>query len=141
MLSLVGFFANENITQLHITPSLLSLLNETSGGNILSETVKRVFVGGERLSVKAAKDILSMFPNSSLYNVYGATETPQLQSAFHVNNNAISRYSESSVDVPIGNGFGDNEISLINPAGEICAFGERGEIVIRSQYLAKGYLQ
>jgi amino acid adenylation domain-containing protein len=52
----------------------------------------------------------------------------------------VGRHSEiSEAEVPVGYSLQDKEILLLNDQGQNVGFNEIGEIVVRSQYLSRGY--
>ncbi|MCP4669117.1 MAG: AMP-binding protein, partial [Deltaproteobacteria bacterium] len=74
-------------------------------------------------------------PGAAWVNFYGATETPQAMGWLPVDDDAAARET-----VPLGRGIADVQLLVLNRAGERAGIGERGEIAVRTPYLAHGYL-
>lgn len=88
-----------SITTIYTTPTLYSLLFEY-GYYIKYDlsSIKNILCAGEVLSGNTADLLISIFPNASIYNLYGPTET-NVCSFYKLNNQ--KKYS--SKKVPIGN--------------------------------------
>jgi acyl carrier protein len=72
-------------------------------------------------------------PAGRSVNFYGTTETPQAMSSYVVEDGRTGV-------VPIGRGIDGVQILVVTEAGGLAAVGEDGEIVVRTPYLALGYM-
>lgn len=132
--SLYAWLLEADVTIAHLTPTLLDRL--ASIGLAPLAHVRLLGIGGDRLTAGRITAAKRVFPNAEFVNFYGATETPQVM-AFH----RIHSYAgDAETRVPIGNGIPGAEILVLRDNGSECTPDEPGEIVIRSNYLAEGYI-
>jgi thioesterase domain-containing protein len=89
--------------------------------------------GGDRLAGHDIARLARLAPRATSVNFYGATETPQAM-GFHVVEAAPAG------PVPLGRGIEGVQLLVVNAAGELAGAGEEGEILVRTPYLARGYL-
>ncbi|NOR44474.1 MAG: amino acid adenylation domain-containing protein, partial [Candidatus Delongbacteria bacterium] len=131
---LITFLRDNKITIWHSVPSLFRLLvKEVSQSDSLSQ-LKNILLGGELLRANDVYDFFSKFPNSTLANIYGQTESS-------VNTVWTISSSESFRDkVFIGNPLKETQLLIIDESGEYIDNLGIGEIVIKSNYLSLGYL-
>ncbi|WP_330330994.1 amino acid adenylation domain-containing protein [Streptomyces sp. NBC_00536] len=121
----------------HLTPPYANELAAAMppGGKL--PHMRLVGINGDVLRRSTAVAWAAMAPDSILINIYGATETPQVISALSLRDpdspDGILPFSSKS---PIGPGITGIQILCVNPAGELCAEGEIGELVVRTPYLA-----
>ena len=129
---LLAAFLNRNrVTVLHITPPLAA--NLTAVGETLP-AVRLIFCGGDRLSPEQAQRLLDVAPNARLMNGYGLTETPQIIVCHEVERGV------PLASIPIGTPVPGARVEVERRAGEPCAIGELGEIVVYGDHVAKGLL-
>ena len=127
---LLSFIGSAGLTVLHCTPGLLELVlaAHAAGGGGGLEGLRLVVSGGATLSLGTVRRLRAV-SGATVVNAYGCTETPQIASC-----QVVSR-DDAGVpdDTPagIGAGVGGAELLLSEPDGEI---------VVRSQDLATGYL-
>ncbi len=128
---LAQWLQDHSINVLHLTPSLGSVI--AANPNAALDKIRYFFWGGETLSPKISKQIFRIAPNGSQVNFYGSTETPQAMSYFAIDSKIV-------VDsFPIGKGIDDVQI-LVVANRKLGKENEVGEIVIRTPYLSRGYL-
>ncbi|WP_214414741.1 non-ribosomal peptide synthetase [Sphaerisporangium fuscum] len=133
--ALRGWLRDEGVTVLHVTPALCRMLALPERAPV-PERVRLVCCAGDSLSGRDLLDIASWAPSAQIVNGYGATETPQLAGAYDV------RSGDAALErVPVGSGIPGFELLVLRPGGRPAGIGERGEIVVRSPYLALGYLR
>ncbi|GAA0272202.1 hypothetical protein GCM10010302_07250 [Streptomyces polychromogenes] len=124
-------------TVVHLTPPYANELAAAMppGGKL--PHMRLVGINGDVLRRSTAVAWAALAPGSTLINIYGATETPQIISALSLRApdapDGIVPFSSKS---PIGPGITGIQILCVNPAGELCAEGEIGELVVRTPYLA-----
>ncbi|MFC4015625.1 amino acid adenylation domain-containing protein [Nonomuraea purpurea] len=133
--ALRGWLRDEGVTVLHVTPALCRMLALPERAPV-PERIRLVCCAGDSLSGRDLLDIASWAPSAQIVNGYGATETPQLAGAYDV------RPGDAALErVPVGSGIPGFELLVLRPGGRPAGIGERGEIVVRSPYLALGYLR
>ncbi|WP_331740065.1 amino acid adenylation domain-containing protein (plasmid) [Streptomyces sp. NBC_01005] len=140
-LSLLHWLAERRITVLHLTPPLARLLAIAAGetGMRLPD-VRLICYGGDVLRQGDVAALAAVAPSARHVNFYGATETPQAM-AFHiVEPGAADLGADATRSVPVGRGIADVQILVLNGSGQLAGVGEAGEIVIRTPYLAEGYV-
>ncbi|NQD65520.1 amino acid adenylation domain-containing protein [Bacillus haikouensis] len=132
--SSMDFLHREEITRCHAVPSLSTLwLKESSEFQSLP-FLKSIFFAGEPLSHK----LISQWKercNAEIICLYGQTETT-LAKGFQRESEVTSRYE----NLPIGNFLPDTQLFILNKFNKLCGIGEPGEIVVRTPYRTKGYI-
>jgi amino acid adenylation domain-containing protein len=123
-------------TVLHLTPPYANELAAAMPPGGLPD-MRLVGINGDVLRRSTATAWAATAPNTTLINIYGATETPQVISALSLRDpgspDGIRPFSSKA---PIGPGIDGVQVLAVNPAGELCAEGEIGELVVRTPYLA-----
>jgi hypothetical protein len=97
--------------------------------------VRLAVLAGDRLVGPVAAALQDVAPGARLVNGYGTTETPQLQSVHEVTGEDVG----TGLPIPVGRGVDGAEL-LVLARGRPAAMGELGEVVIRGNRLAEGYL-
>ncbi|MEU2236064.1 amino acid adenylation domain-containing protein [Streptomyces vietnamensis] len=126
-----AWLAAEEITVLHLTPPMARFLAGLPDGSLPS--LRLAFFGGDVLTGREAATLRRLAPGVRLVNFYGATETPQAPAWHPVGETAPDEA------VPLGTGI-DGAQLLVMRGRFPAAVGELGEIVVRTPYLAEGYL-
>lgn len=132
---LVDWMNRERISVCHLTPALGELIAigcEMRDDHL--DHLKWLYFGGDVLSKKVSQRLRNVASRASQVNFYGATETPQAMSCFDV------PMLWQAGPLPIGKGIADVQLLVITPEGTLAETGQRGEIVIRTPYLSRGYL-
>jgi non-ribosomal peptide synthetase component F len=127
---LAGFMDAAQPTIMHATPALLEfgLLGQPAAERFASPRL--ILSGGAPLAAPLAAEVLRRCPSARLLNVYGATETPQVATAYEV----LGHENR----IPIGTGVAGAVPML---ASELPGLGgPADELVVRSPNLALGYL-
>lgn len=133
---LIELLRAEQVTVLHLTPQLLHVLGAAAGA---LPAVRVVAMAGDRLVCADLALLARLCPEAMLLNGYGSTETPQIQ-ALHRIGAAAAPSAAGTHPVPVGRGRPGVELHLATPSGRPAAVGELGRVLIRSRYLANGYL-
>ncbi len=128
------WLAQQRITVLHLTPALGQVLVTGAQDGPPLDQLRYFFWGGDLLSSKLVQRVRAVAPNAGQVNFYGATETPQAMSCFDVDS-VPQRES-----YPVGTGISDVQLLVVTEAGRLAEVEEIGEIVIRTPYLSRGYL-
>ena len=134
MSTLADWMVNEEITIFHSTPSLYRhFVAALSGRRRAFPKLRLVVMGGEKVLSSDIELYKQHFePGSIFVNGFGLSEsTLALQGFFDAS------YENTGTSVPIGNPVEETEVLLLNAHGD--AGQVRGEIAIRSRYLAQGY--
>ena len=132
-LTLPRVIEDDEVDAIKLTPSHLSLI---TGRDLSRSRVKVLIVGGEALSVNAARAAASAFgPDIEIYNEYGPTEATVgcIVHRFDVR-------EDTGPFVPIGRPSSGVVIDLLDDDRNHVPTGTTGEIYIGSPALARGYL-
>jgi len=81
---LAGWFARHAITVTHLTPAMGQILS--SGVDAHLPSLRLAMFGGDVLRGRDVDRLRSLAPSARVVNAYGATETPQVMSIYHVPN-------------------------------------------------------
>jgi amino acid adenylation domain-containing protein len=131
-----AFLANENVTQLSITPSAFRAISDVEmtmqSANL---SVTAIWFGGEALVPNTLTQWSQRYPDCNLFNLFGITETT-VHTTFH----AVSAADLNRSDSPIGKALPSYGVSLRDP--QLCPVppGVPGEIVVSGTGVARGYL-
>ncbi len=96
------------------------------------EFVKKVAFGGAAIFQKTFQMLKEAFPNATLHNAYGSTETTSPATLMPI------QYPLSKV-TSVGPPVQVAEIKIINSDGEECSSGVSGELYIRGPMVVKEY--
>jgi amino acid adenylation domain-containing protein len=124
---------DQAITIIHLTPALAHLICEREVEPL--PAVRLIFSGGARLHRADVEGLRALAPGATVVNVYGTSETPQVM-AFH----SIAPGAAIDDDVPLGRGIDGVEVMVAGDDGAPAAPGTVGEIVVRTGFLSRGYL-
>jgi amino acid adenylation domain-containing protein len=113
-------------------PSLLRRWLEATPEPGLFPALRMVLTSGERLQPDDVTLFARRLPGCELLNIYGSSES-LIVSAHRVDTSAAGGR------VPVGQAVPDQEILLVDEAGQPVSPGETGEIVVKSRYLSPGY--
>lgn len=136
---LVDTITTHGVTTLQCVPTLLQALIDTE--RLASCTsLRRVFSGGEALTVKLARAFAAQLPDTRLVNLYGPTECT-INATAHTVDPAALAGEEASAIVSIGVPVAHTRCFVLD--GElrpVAGSGEKGELFIGGVQLARGYL-
>jgi amino acid adenylation domain-containing protein len=153
---LLRFLAGQEVSVAHLTPALSQLVaaaahsageapRETAGeapresaGDQPLGALRYAFFAGDRLRRRDVAHLRRLAPGAAAVNFYGTTETPQAMAFFPVP--AEGPEGAGGESVPVGRGIEGVQVLVWNPARGLAGLWERGEIAIRTPYLALGYL-
>ncbi|KPQ36010.1 MAG: putative non-ribosomal peptide synthetase module [Phormidium sp. OSCR] len=136
---LCQWMQQQEITIAHLTPAMGLLLSQGTSPQAHSELIpslRYLFWGGDVLTqadISRSKQLSKQVTN---VNFYGATETPQAMGYYIVPDGC----DVVSKKLPIGQGIDGVQLLIIKEDGTLAVDGDRGEICIRTPYLARGYL-
>src|SRR6266498_546513 len=132
---LVGWLAQERITFLQTVPSfareLLKAIDGTGAAGRLG-ALDRIVLMGEALPADLANGLRAALPHIRLANIYGPTETIAA-TWYEITDDVVGT-------VPIGRSIPGRQVLVLDERDRPCPTGFTGEIVIRSRYVAPGYV-
>src|SRR6266511_1812724 len=132
---LVGWLAQERITFLQTVPSFArELLKAIDGSGAAGRlgALDRIVLMGEALPADLANGLRAALPHIRLANIYGPTETIAA-TWYEITDDVVGT-------VPIGRSIPGRQVLVLDERDRPCPTGFTGEIVIRSRYVAPGYV-
>ncbi|HKV07315.1 MAG TPA: amino acid adenylation domain-containing protein [Thermoanaerobaculia bacterium] len=142
---LAGWVRSAGVTVLHLTPAMMEMVTisaeDRPEGEREMPTLRLAFVVGDQLKKSDVERLQRLAPALSCVNLYGSTETQRSVSFFPVPRPESPAWGEIGREVlPLGKGMEDVQVLVLNGTRRLAGMGEAGEIYIRSQHLARGYL-
>ncbi|BBM85844.1 non-ribosomal peptide synthetase [Candidatus Uabimicrobium amorphum] len=128
---IVQWLQQQKITIFHSVPSLLQ--HWISGSSSCAEWIRCLFISGEALLDTLVDQCRTSFPKTKIINLYGPTETTFVKCYYE-----IPPHVTPGVQ-PLGKPLPQTQ-ALIMRDNHLCAFGEPGEIVLRTPFRTLGYL-
>src|SRR5262249_6243229 len=117
----------------NLTPSMARLLADDSHRGL--PTLRLALFVGEPLTVPLVDRLRLLAPSMTVVNLYGTTETQQALAHY-----VVPPDCDHQRPVPVGRGIGHTTLLVVRDDGRLAGIGERGEIWIASELLARGYL-
>jgi amino acid adenylation domain-containing protein len=130
---LVKAIEEERITTLQTVPALLRMLLAEPGFK-RCRSLKRVFCGGEPLTVDLREQLYGQLDAVKLYNLYGPTEATVEVSSWECERGGGGRV------VPIGRPIANAQMYVLDRHLKPVAWGAVGELYLGGAGLARGYL-
>ncbi|OAJ74063.1 hypothetical protein AYJ08_10560 [Brevibacillus sp. SKDU10] len=141
--ALTEFYKTHQIEITDATPAHLQLLLEAE--NVNGVLLKHMLVGGEALpwdSVskwkQKCKEAGAVTPR--ITNVYGPTECCVDVTTYDLPSEALSPFAANGPYVPIGKGFGNNRLYILDKNRRLLPYGAVGELCIAGDSVGRGYL-
>ncbi|MFD2679754.1 class I adenylate-forming enzyme family protein [Bacillus seohaeanensis] len=129
----IELLVSEKINFMFNVPTIYIMLMSTPFFKTFSYGyVRTVAYGGAPMSKETIKDLKTYFPNASLHNAYGATETAS-PATIMPESYPIEKSSSVGLPVPVG------DLKIVNQDGEDCGPAEIGELYIKGPMVVKGY--
>lgn len=128
----------EKVTILNQTPAYFyKVIEEEKSKNIDSSelSLRAILVGGEAVYAKPFKYWKEKYPNTTLFEVYGPTESTIFATICELTDSDIQN-NETFIGYPLQN----YHVYILDKNGEVLPIGCDGEICIASGGLCKGYL-
>ena len=123
----------ENVNYFILVPSVVKLLSEQSTKSYFyCDSVKRISMGGEKLSESDMKQFLDVFKNTAVIYGYGMTECSPV-----VSTTTLEDYNKKIGTV--GRPLKNVKVKVINELGETLSPYEQGEILVKGPNVMKGY--
>ncbi len=129
--SLPALIFRHNVTHLQCTPSLIRMLILNSGTLKPLQSLKKLMLGGEALSVELANH-LNQVISGQVLNMYGPTEATVWSTTYTVG------LSEKSI--PIGKSIANVSTYVLDKYYQPVPIGVFGELFIGGLGVARGYL-
>lgn len=129
----IDLILRHNINFLFNVPTIFIMMStsETFQKNQF-DFVEKVAFGGSPIYRETFRMLEKAFPNASLHNAYGATETTSPATLMPVH------YSESKV-TSVGKPVPVADLKIVDEYGEPCEIGDIGEIYIKGPMVVKEY--
>ncbi|MCA1006190.1 non-ribosomal peptide synthase/polyketide synthase [Rhodococcus hoagii] len=127
---LLDVLRDEQVTTLHVVPSMLSMLTTTAGG-ALPSSLRRIFAIGEALPAATAQSFRA-HNTAVLHNLYGPTEA-----AVSVTHHEVT--DADTVVVPIGVPEWNTRVYVLDSRLGPVPAGVTGELYLAGAQLARGY--
>jgi amino acid adenylation domain-containing protein len=130
-----SWLARERITLVHVVPSLAQAWIDALATDERIEPLRWVFLAGEPLTDTLARRLRQATSEQcGIVNLYGPTEATMVK-CFHL------LPPEPSPGIqPIGRALPQTQALVLADNGRLCGVGEVGEVVLRTPYLTRGYL-
>lgn len=130
--SVKKYIINSQISVWYSVPSILIKLLEIDDGSIF-ENLRIMIYAGESMPYKYINRLNELYPNLTIYNFYGPTETNVIT---YYKIEKTKKYTE---EIPIGISCPYAEISVIDENGDETLIGDIGELYVKSKSLMNGY--
>ncbi|HEY8159661.1 MAG TPA: amino acid adenylation domain-containing protein, partial [Methylobacter sp.] len=135
LLNPLAWIAKEHISVAHTTPSLLQSWLPAAQQPIDLSALRWLFVAGEPLTEALIGKWRRLFPKQGqIVNLYGPTETT-LAKCFY----PIPRQLSPGIQ-PVGYPLPETQALVFGKDGRLCGIGEQGEIVLRTPFRTRGYI-
>ncbi len=133
---LVAWLRREQISIAHLTPTFGQLIasGAEAGGTNRIATLRRMFWSGELLGSALLRRLSAAVPQARHVNFYGTSETPQAIAHWPVPAGC------TDASFALGEGIEGAQLLVSNSDGVLAAIAHPGEILVRTSYLAMGYL-
>jgi amino acid adenylation domain-containing protein len=122
------------VTSLQFVPSLLQAFMEVADP-VRCASLRRVISGGEALAPALATRVRARFPNVSLVNAYGPTET-----AIGVSHFVCEPQASADDAIPIGPPMSNTQLYVLDRVGQPVPIGVPGELYVGGVHVGRGYL-
>lgn len=134
----IDYLQNNDISLIKITPSYFRVLfHELQNKHASFPRLKKIMLAGENLATLDCQNWLEYYPEHSLYNEYGPTETSVAVTLYIIDRHNVQQLNETA---PIGYLVPNAQYHLLNDDLNPVAEGEQGELYLGGTCLARGYL-
>jgi amino acid adenylation domain-containing protein len=134
--AILNFIDRNKITVWYSVPyALIQLLPLKEQVTEKACSIKTLIYAGEVFHYQHLNKLLRLLPHTDIFNLYGPTETNVI-TWYKVNS---SEKSDLRQNVPIGKACPYSEIQVVDENNMPVGIGKRGELIVRSESLMKGY--
>jgi amino acid adenylation domain-containing protein len=126
----------EKITHMWLTAGLFDSYANTQPDIFATKHLKTLMVGGDVVYIDTVSKVLNFTDAPTILNGYGPTEGSIFLSTHTFNKQTINNYNTAPIGSPINN----TTVSINTFLGELAPKGAIGELLIRGEGVAKGYL-
>ncbi len=126
----------EKIIHIWLTAGLFDFYANNQPDIFATKDIKTLMVGGDVVHKNAVLKVLNFTEAPIIINGYGPTETSIFVLTHTFNKQTINNYNTTLIGSPIN----ETEIEIITPFGSKVPLGGIGELVVRGEGVAKGYL-
>ncbi|OUL35844.1 hypothetical protein BV372_09645 [Nostoc sp. T09] len=132
---ILRYLEQEQISVLHTVPSLAQSWLVNVPADVSLQNLRWLFFAGEPLKQTLVQQWRKAFPASGeIVNLYGPTETTLAKCSYRVPEEPTSGVQ------PIGLPLPQTQALVFTTRNQLCGIGELGEIVIRTPFRSKGYI-
>src|SRR6185369_10484827 len=131
--SVPALIERHKVSHLQCTPSLASLLIAEPLAFSALSGLDTLLLGGEQLPHNLALALFNCSPTTSIFNMYGPTETT-IWSTTH-------KLSATETSVPIGRPLANTQIYIFNDQLAPAPIGVAGELYIGGDGVVRGYME
>ena len=130
---ILSVMEHENVTDCFLFPFMIyEMLNSPELDKYQLKALKTIYTGGDPLMPWALEQLKMKFPHLGVVQVYGLTEGQPIAAALDPED-AFTKGHTVGKPMPL------TEINIIDDDGMPVAFGEIGEIAIKSSGVSEGY--
>ncbi|WP_298510756.1 non-ribosomal peptide synthetase [uncultured Kordia sp.] len=134
--TLGDWLTQEKVSIIHMVPTIYRYFIATLPENKVLETVRLIDLGGEASYASDFETFKKHFPKDAfLVNDYGPTEATIVSQHFLQHSSQMHKSS-----LHLGSTVAETEVFIVDATGKEAAMYEEGEIVFKSKYISKGYL-
>jgi len=132
------YIADNRLTYIKITPTLLSALVNSAEFNIVNgRSLTRVVLGGEQVNCNDLEKAHSLCPQIRFMNEYGPTETTIGTIAQFIDFGEFHKYKKYPT---VGNPIYNTQAFIMDKNGQLVPEGIPGELVISGECVGAGYV-
>ena len=136
----VEWVRDSEITVMCCVPTLLRAIlqfSQSPADQAMFRSLRAVLISGDMLRWEDVADWRERFGNDvGLFNLYGPTESTVIKLWYSIPETRVAE----SINVPVGRPIDDTDILILDENDEAGGPGEIGEVVILSEWIARGYL-
>ena len=131
----LAWLAFQEISILHAVPTLAAHWMQACSSSVRMPCLRVIFFAGEPLTGRLVTQCRESFgANATIVNLYGPTETT-LAKLYSI----VGQVPDNGV-LPIGCPLPDTQALVLSDRQEICGVCEEGEIVLRTPFRTRGYV-
>lgn len=137
--NLLDYIMSNKITYAKMTPSLFKIISsaELFKNGQGFKSMRLVVLGGEMINLSDVEEMHKVYPDVSVLNHYGPTETTIGVIAHEIDFNNFEEYKKVPV---IGKPIDNVQVYILDKTKKMLPIGVPGEIYISGECLAEGYV-